>query len=324
MKKIRDLYNEMMPIGGFYPDDSNDTFSKELKCYTLSPENGSGHFWVYLYENMFDITIQDFVFNKEFFLDCEEPQFLSVHYYTSVSGEELHPYCQLSPNSLKANIGHGNGRIYQAIYHENVPIQSVGFSIMPEFYQQYLRDRFPGEYIDPSEAFRKMALGTDFPELVALLKQIQGFHGSGLTAKMFYEGKILEAVSLIIEKAKANQKKKKKLHITEQDRENLSAVATYIDNHYSFSLSIEQLCRIAFMGQTKLKSSFKELFGCTIFEYILQKRIGQAQHLLLGTDLSIAEISHAVGYERPENFAKQFQKTTGLLPNEYKKMTQRR
>lgn len=68
-------------------------------------------------------------------------------------------------------------------------------------------------------------------------------------------------------------------------------VVSYIDNHYAFHIPQERLCRISFMGSTKLKKAFKSFIGCTISEYILQKRIGQAQHLLIGTDLSIAEIA---------------------------------
>ena len=124
----------------------------------------------------------------------------------------------------------------------------------------------------------------------------------------------------MMDRAKNNQEKKKKLHLTEQDQENLSAVVDYLDNHYTFSVPIERLCRISFMGQTKLKATFKECFGCTLYDYILQKRIGQAQHLLMGTALSIAEIAQAVGYDRPESFAKQFQRVTGLLPREYRKL----
>ena len=310
----------MLSDGGFFLDNEHKQPYSEFTCYTLQADKGHGHFWVYFYENMFEITIRDFLFLEDFMLECPEPEFLSVTYYNSVSGEEFHPYCQLSPNSLQAKIGQTN-KVYQAIYHKNIPLQSISFTIMPEFYQQYLQRKFPGEYIDPSEAFRKMQIGTDFPELIALLKQIEGYRGTGLTAKMFYEGKILEAVSLIMDRAKSNQEKKKKLRLTEQDQENLSAVAAYLDNHYAFAVPIERLCRISFMGQTKLKAAFKEYFGCTLYDYILQKRMGQAQHLLMGTELSIAEIAQAVGYDRPESFSKQFQRITGLLPREYRKLT---
>ena len=53
---------------------------------------------------------------------------------------------------------------------------------------------------------------------------------------------------------------------------------------------------------------------------VVIKRIDQAQHLLIVTELSIAEIAQSVGYERPESFAKQFHRITGLLPREYRKL----
>ena len=218
------MYHSMLSDGGFFLDHEHRQPYNEFTCYTLQADKGQGHFWVYFYENMFEITIRDFLFFDDFMLECPEPEFLSVTYYTSVSGEEFHPYCQLSPNSLQAQIGHTD-KIYQAIYHKNIPLKSISFTIMPEFYQQYLQQKFPGEYIAPSEAFRKVQIGTDFPELVALLKQIEGYRGTGLTAKMYYEGKILEAVSLIMDRAKNNQEKKKKLHLTEQDQENLCGLS---------------------------------------------------------------------------------------------------
>ena len=81
-------------------------------------------------------------------------------------------------------------------------------------------------------------------------------------------------------------------------KKNLNAVADYLDHHYSFPVSLEQLSKIAYMGTTKLKTTFRELFGCNISDYIIRKRMEQAQHLLIGTELSIAEIAQAVGYER--------------------------
>ncbi len=81
---------------------------------------------------------------------------------------------------------------------------------MPDFYNRYLKERLGGEYIDPRNAFKKMVLGVDFPQLVALLKQIQSYSGSGMSAKLFYEGKVLEALALIMEEAKRNQDRKKR------------------------------------------------------------------------------------------------------------------
>lgn len=318
MNEIRDLYQSLLSANGFVLSE-NEADTTEGQKYYLEPDKGKGYFQAYFYENMFEIVIRDFVFYEDFFLECPMPEFLSITYYTSVSGEEFHPYRQLSPNSLRASVGDGKKKQYQALYHKNVPLRSVGIEMMPAFYKQYLQQKFSGESIDLHEAFKQFAVKTEFPELVMLLKQIQHYNGIGLTAKMFYEGKVLEALALIMQKAKENTIKKKAA-LSEGDIKNLQVAAAYIDNHYAFPISLERLCRIAYMGGTKLKSAFREHYGCTITEYILQRRMEQAQHLLIETELPIGEIAKVIGYERADSFTKQFQKATGLLPREYRGM----
>lgn len=309
----------MLPEGGFILDRKRSIIEEGQYFYALSSDMGEGYFWYYFYEDMFVIEKQDFFFYDEFFLESPEPDFISVQYFFSVSGEEFHPYCQLSPNSLRVYVGE-NKKTFQAVYHKNIPIRSISINIMPDFYNNYLKEKLGGEYINLHNAFKGLRLGVDFPQLVALLKQIQSYSCNGASAKLFYEGKVLETLALLLERAQQNQKQSQRIPITKKDEENLQAVADYIDHHFGFCISVEQLCKIAYMGNTKLKTKFKEYFGCNITDYIIRKRIDQAQHLLIITELSIAEISQAVGYERPESFAKQFHRITGLLPREYRKL----
>lgn len=315
MNDMKNVYQSMMYSNGFVLSKEGDEHTK----YTLTPEKGEGYFSIYFYKDMFEVTVRDFVFYEDFLLECPIPEFLSVTYYTSVSGEEFHPYRMLSSNSLYILVGNEQERQYQALFHKNVPIRYVQIAIMPAFYQQYLQQKFPGEFIDVHGAFKQFAVKTVFPEMVTLLKQIQHYNGTGLSAKMFYEGKILEAIALIIQRAKENATKRKTVR-SDKDIENLQAVAAYLNNHSAYSIPTERLCRIAFMGRTKLKNAFREYYGCTITEYVLQRRMERAQHLLMETDLSIREISKVVGYERADSFTRQFRKSTGVLPREYRNM----
>lgn len=317
MNEMKELYQQILPTGGFILDEMNSKREENQFCYSLAPDKGTGFFWQYFYENMFVISKQNFCFYEDFFLESPEPDFLAIQYYSSVSGEELNPYNQLSPNSLRAYVGGGEG-VYQAIYHKNIPLQSVSVSIMPDFYNNYLKSKFAEEYIDPQNAFKRITLGMNFPQLITLLKQIQNYSGDGLSAKLFYEGKILETLALIMDIAKENQTRSKKIRLTHEDEGNLKSIATYLDHHLAFSVSLEHLSKITYMSVSKLKSSFREYYGCCISDYIIHKRIEQAQYMLNETDLGIAEIAKAVGYKRSDSFAKQFQRITGLLPSEYR------
>lgn len=78
------------------------------------------------------------------------------------------------------------------------------------------------------------------------------------------------------------------------------------------------------MGTTKLKTSFKQLQGCTITEYIQQRRMSQAEHLLIDTDFTMGQIAEMIGYSTSSRFAELLRKSTALLPIEYRKMARRR
>ena len=106
-----------------------------------------------------------------------------------------------------------------------------------------------------------MTGGIDHPQLVLLLKQVQSYSGFGPSAKLFYEGKVLEAVALILDEVRKSNSRKRKLHMSAADEANLNAAAQYIDNHFAFGVTLEQLSKIALMGTTKLKTAFKEYIG---------------------------------------------------------------
>jgi hypothetical protein len=140
MKQIEELYQSVLEDGGFIKKQQEDV-ADHFICYELRPDKGQGQYLLYFYQDMFEIAFRDFLFYDDYFLECPEIDFLSIEYYFSVSGEEFFPYYQLSPNSLRVHIGERH-KLFQAIYHKNIPIRSVGISIMPEFYEQYLREVF--------------------------------------------------------------------------------------------------------------------------------------------------------------------------------------
>ena len=171
------------------------------------------------------------------------------------------------------------------------------------------------------EAFRKIDQTTDFPEMSRLLSELQNYRGDGMAAKLFYESKVAEALSLVVEYQKKGPPVSSKLSV--QDLERIQTVAAYLSDHYAAKIPMERLTQIACMGTTKLKSNFKKVYDCTITEYIQQRRMSQAEYLLTSTDLPIGQIAQTVGYSTSSRFAELFRKSTGLLPGEFRKVGRR-
>jgi AraC-like DNA-binding protein len=77
------------------------------------------------------------------------------------------------------------------------------------------------------------------------------------------------------------------------------------------------------MGLTKFKKLFKQVNHSTVTEYIQQRRIGQAEHLLTNTDLTIGQIANIVGYKSASRFSELFKKSNGIRPLEYQHLSKK-
>lgn len=320
MTNIEEFYSSKLLECGFLEEINSEKYSSIGKTYRFPEGSGEGTYWVYGQKNLFDIKIHDFFFYEDSFLEFDLSECLSITYYESISGEELMPYRRLSAGCVKTVIGRYEP--YKAVIHRKIPIRSIGIEIMPAYYEQYLKSSYPNEDISPFEAFQGIGETKDFPEMIYLLNQVKNYRGDGITAKLFYEGKVAEAVSLILQYNK-NSKIRTAHNISQQDMLLINSVTAYINDHFSSKLSLEQLARIACMGTTKLKKVFKQVHGCTISEYIQQRRMSHAESLLATTDLTIEQISTSIGFSNPGGFADVFRKSTGLLPKEYRSMAQK-
>ena len=96
-------------------------------------------------------------------------------------------------------------------------------------------------------------------------------------------------------------------------------IAKYIDQHYAEDVSIEQLVKQFYISPYHLSHMFKTKTGYSLKQYILRRRIGEAQMRLVHTEDSVQMISEAVGFEDPSYFSRIFSKYTGLTPSEYRK-----
>ena len=78
--------------------------------------------------------------------------------------------------------------------------------------------------------------------------------------------------------------------------------------------SIRELAKKISVNEFKLKKGFREIFGTSIFECLLEARMDKARELLLTTDLPIKSICSQVGYPRITNFITAFRRKYGYTP----------
>ena len=94
--------------------------------------------------------------------------------------------------------------------------------------------------------------------------------------------------------------------------------AYYIREHSEQKFSLSEIADALFVNSNYLARVFKRETGRTLLWYHNAVRCENAKKILLETELSVAEISSAVGYISPAHFSHQFRKITGLSPSEWR------
>jgi len=95
-------------------------------------------------------------------------------------------------------------------------------------------------------------------------------------------------------------------------------VMTYIQFHLEEELSLRTLAASFHKNPSALSNSFSKETGLSITAYIQQTRVQAALRLLNTTDMSIAEVATAVGYQDFSYFSKVFSRHVGCSPRAYK------
>jgi AraC-like DNA-binding protein len=90
-----------------------------------------------------------------------------------------------------------------------------------------------------------------------------------------------------------------------------------IDRDFAEPLDVPALAREAHASRAHFVRSFKKAFGETPHAYLLRRRIERAKELLRNTQLSVSEVSLAVGFRSHGSFSTAFRQLVGETPRAY-------
>ena len=97
-----------------------------------------------------------------------------------------------------------------------------------------------------------------------------------------------------------------------------SRIKDYIDRHYMEPITLQSMGEALRISPYYLSPVFKQMSGYSPVQYLLRRRIGEAQTLLITTELSVARIAEMVGYDSQSYFNLQFTKNVGMPPSRYR------
>ncbi len=95
-------------------------------------------------------------------------------------------------------------------------------------------------------------------------------------------------------------------------------IKNYLNVHYNYAITLQQLCNYFYVSKSTLLNKFKEEYGITIHQYLLDYRFQKSLELLANSTQSIQEIALACGFQDANYYTKAFKAKYQTTPTHYR------
>ncbi|HEY3429285.1 MAG TPA: AraC family transcriptional regulator, partial [Cyclobacteriaceae bacterium] len=152
--------------------------------------------------------------------------------------------------------------------------------------------------------------------LMVTLSQLFNIQLSENARQLYLHGKIFELLSLYFSEKKANTESCPFLNNEETVRK-IKNAKEYLLKHVDNPPGLKALAKIAGLNEFQLKVGFKEIYGNTVFGYLLDHKLDYSRVQLDTGKYKVNEVATQVGYTNPSHFIAAFRKKFGVTPKKY-------
>lgn len=99
----------------------------------------------------------------------------------------------------------------------------------------------------------------------------------------------------------------------------LALAKEFINSNYNDNISLDEISVYCCLSVNHLLRTFKEAYGISPYQYLMQIRISRAKHLLKTTDYPLSEIVGLIGFENTSSFIRLFKQATCMTPAKFRK-----
>ncbi|WP_029002408.1 helix-turn-helix transcriptional regulator [Azorhizobium doebereinerae] len=191
-------------------------------------------------------------------------------------------------------------------------------------------------HLDPS--LIEETFGMDFADLVAATEAVAGMPNpnflsrtpdravrgvasklmtspiEGFARPVYRMGKAFELVAAALEQHMPGVTRPRPARSI-AEAEQIRAARAILIEEYSSPPSLAALAARVGLNERKLNTGFRQLFGLTVYAFILEHRLQRAHQMLASGEISVSEVAYRVGYG-PAHFATVFRKRFGFSPRE--------
>jgi AraC-like DNA-binding protein len=152
--------------------------------------------------------------------------------------------------------------------------------------------------------------------LLPIVHQIINSYQAGNMLKLFYQAKSLELLSIIV----PILTEKRRLICSscngfcQEDIHAIMQANKIIEERYCETFSVKQLAAMVYINMDKLKTGYKEVYGTTVHEAVIARKMEIAYQLITNKHASVKAASSSVGYSNQGHFIDLFRRYYGVTP----------
>lgn len=205
-------------------------------------------------------------------------------------------------------------------YGAGIPVKYISIVLFEDYIREHIEKEFSREDFDRTEAFCWKTQNYNTTEVTLLFSQLKQKLRAFEKSRLYYESKVGELLAIVMSNFRHEKERleRSKTFISPEDQKGLERVRSAIERNPAAPPDMTQLCRLAAMGKTKLRESFKAVYQITLGGYLREVKMKQALVLLADMEPTIQAVATGLGYASAGKFSIAFKKVYGQSPEEYR------
>ncbi|MDA9038119.1 AraC family transcriptional regulator [Flavobacteriaceae bacterium] len=134
---------------------------------------------------------------------------------------------------------------------------------------------------------------------------------------LYFKGKVYELLSLYFNKNEDPSVEQCPFLIDEENVQKIRKAKKIILERMTDPPSLEALAHEIGLSLKKLKEGFKQIYGDTVFAYLLDHKMEEARRMLDSQKYNVNEVGLKLGYSTASHFIAAFKKKYGTTPKKY-------
>ena len=155
------------------------------------------------------------------------------------------------------------------------------------------------------------------PAMSVVLSQILGTKVHETMQSLYFKGKVYELLSLFFNKSEDADVEQCPFLVDEENVRKIRKAKEIILNQMTEPPTLQALSAEIGLNIKKLKEGFKQIYGDTVYGYLLDHKMNEARSMLNSKQFNINEISLKLGYSTSSHFIAAFKKKFGTTPKKY-------